>query len=154
LARADHAVARFDGVMRDLVHDLKFRDRHDARRLFRRWLAEAGAGLLADADVIAPVPLTRWRLLGRRFNQAAILADEIARERGVRMEPLALLRTRRTRPQVGLTRAQRRKNVSGAFAVAPGHADRISGAKVVLVDDVITTGATLRAPPRGLARAP
>lgn len=147
------AVARFDGVMRELVHDLKFRDRHDARRLFRRWLAGAGAELLEDADVIVPVPLTRWRLLGRRFNQAAILADEIAGEKGVRMEPLALLRTRRTRPQVGLTRAQRRKNVSGAFAVARGHADRISGAKVVLVDDVITTGATARACARALKRA-
>ena len=147
------AVARFDGVMRELVHDLKFRDRHDARRLFRRWLAGAGAELLEDADVIVPVPLTRWRLLGRRFNQAAILADEIAREMGVRMEPLALLRTRRTRPQVGLTRAQRRKNVSGAFGVAPGYADGISGAKVVLVDDVITTGATARACARALKRA-
>jgi hypothetical protein len=58
------AVARFDGIMRDLVHDLKFHDRHDARRLFGRWLAEAGAELLADADVIVPVPLTRLRLSG------------------------------------------------------------------------------------------
>jgi ComF family protein len=147
------AVARFDGVMRELVHDLKFRDRHDARRLFGRWLVEAGAEILAGADVIVPVPLTRWRLLGRRFNQAAILAEEIARATRIPLEPLALLRTRRTQPQVGLTRAQRRKNVAGAFAVASGRAGRISGARVVLVDDVVTTGATTRACARVLKRA-
>jgi ComF family protein len=139
--------------MRDLVHDLKFRDRHDARRLFGRWLVEAGAELLAGADAIVPVPLTRWRLLGRRFNQAAILAEEISRLTDTPAEPLALVRTRRTQPQVGLTRVQRRKNVAGAFAVASSHAAKISGARVVLVDDVITTGATARACARALKRA-
>ncbi len=147
------AVARFDDVMRDLVHDLKFRDRHDARRLFGRWLVEAGAELLTSADVIVPVPLTRWRLFGRRFNQAAILADELARATRIPAEPLALLRTRRTQPQVGLTRVQRRKNVAGAFAVASARAGRIAGASVLLVDDVITTGATARACARALKRA-
>lgn len=147
------AVARFDGVMRSLVHDLKFRDRHDARRLFGRWLVQAGAELLAGADVIVPVPLTRWRLLSRRFNQAAILAQEVSRLTGVGAEPLALLRTRRTLPQVGLTRLQRRKNVAGAFAVASDCKVRIAGARVLLIDDVITTGATARACARTLKRA-
>jgi len=144
------AVARFDGVMRTLVHDLKFRDRHDARFLFGRWLVQAGAELLSDADRIVPVPLTRWRLFSRRFNQAAILAQEVARLTGIEVEPLALLRTRRTLPQVGLTRAQRRKNVAGAFAVAADRKARIEGARVVLIDDVITTGATARACARAL----
>lgn len=147
------AVARFDGVMRELVHDLKFRDRHDARRLFGRWLAEAGAGLLADADLIVPVPLTRGRLFGRRFNQSAILALEVSRLTGVKAETLALLRVRRTPPQVGLTREQRRQNVAGAFAVAGDRKARIEGAKVVLIDDVITTGATAGACARALKRA-
>ncbi len=71
------AVALFDDLMRDLVHDLKFRDAHDGRRLFGRWLAEAGRELIAEADVIVPIPLARLRLLGRRFNQAQILADEV-----------------------------------------------------------------------------
>jgi ComF family protein len=147
------AVARFDGVMRELVHDLKFRDRHDARRLFGRWLAEAGAGLLADADLIVPVPLTRGRLFGRRFNQSAILALEVSRLTGVKAETLALVRVRRTPPQVGLTREQRRQNVAGAFAVAGDRKARIEGAKVVLIDDVITTGATAGACARALKRA-
>jgi predicted amidophosphoribosyltransferase len=72
-------VARFDGIMRALIHDLKFHDRHDSKRLLGRWLAEAGAELLADADILVPVPLTRIRLISRRFNQAAILANEVAR---------------------------------------------------------------------------
>jgi ComF family protein len=147
------AVARFDGVMRRLVHDLKFRDRHDARRLFGRWLAEAGAELLFSADLIVPVPLTRGRLLSRRFNQSAILALEVSRLTGVALDPLALRRTRRTRPQVGLTRPQRRQNVAGAFAVPPAHKARIAGANVVLIDDVITTGATAAACARALRRA-
>jgi ComF family protein len=147
------AVARFDGVMRALVHDLKFRDRHDARRLFGRWLVEAGTELLADADLIVPVPLTRWRLLSRRFNQAAILAQEVSLLTGIGAEPMALQRTRRTLPQVGLTRAQRRKNVAGAFAVAADLKPRIADARVVLIDDVITTGATARACARTLKRA-
>ncbi len=147
------AVARYDGVMRALVHDLKFRDRHDARRLFGRWLADAGRELLADADIIVPVPLTRGRLLSRRFNQSAILALEVSRLAGVRTDALALLRTRRTKPQVGLTRPQRRKNVAGAFAVAADRGPRLAGAKVVLIDDVITTGATAGACARALKRA-
>jgi ComF family protein len=147
------AVARFDGVMRELVHDLKFRDRQDVRRLFGRWLAEAGAELLAEADVVIPVPLTRARLIRRRFNQAAILAQEVARLSGRRYEPQLLLRSRRTVPQVGLSRDQRRKNVAGAFTVSPGRQPALNGARVVLVDDVITTGATVGACARALRRA-
>jgi ComF family protein len=147
------AVARFDGVMRALVHDLKFHDRHDARRLFGRWLADAGAELLANADLLVPVPLTRTRLLARRFNQSTILAHEVARVANVQVEPLALQRVRSTQPQVGLSREERRRNVAGAFAVAPGRKAAIAGAKIVLVDDVITTGATADACARCLKRA-
>jgi ComF family protein len=147
------AVARFDGVMRVLVHDLKFRDRHDARRLFGRWLAEAGAELIAHADVAVPVPLSRWRLLTRRFNQAAILALELSRATGLRVETDALYRTRRTRPQVGLTRRERRQNVAGAFAVTERAALKVKGVRVLLIDDVITSGATAEACARVLRRA-
>lgn len=147
------AVARFDGLMRDLVHDLKFRDRHNARSLFGRWLVDAGRDLLRDAEVVVPVPLARMRLLGRRFNQAALLAQEIARRTGKSYEPLALVRTRRTDPQVGLTRRERRRNVSGAFVVPEARKPTILGRRVVLVDDVITTGATVDVAARALKRA-
>ena len=147
------AVARFDGVMRELVHDLKFRDRHQGGRLLGRWLAQAGAELLIDADVIVPVPLPRGRLIRRRFNQSAILGLEVARLARVGYAPLALVRTRKTPPQVGLTRAQRRRNVAGAFAVPTERLPDIAGAKVLLVDDVITTGATVGACARTLKRA-
>jgi ComF family protein len=147
------AVARFDGIMRELVHDLKFRDRHDGRRLFARWLAEAGGELLADADMVVPVPLTRGRLASRRFNQSAILAQAVAARAGLRYVPTALVRTRNTRPQVGLSRQQRRDNVAGAYAVAPGSRSALAGAKIVVIDDVITTGATVRACARPLKRA-
>ncbi|MEW5963342.1 MAG: ComF family protein [Pseudomonadota bacterium] len=147
------AVAAYDGAMRRLIHDLKFRDRHDARRLLGRWLAEAGGALLADADLLVPVPLYRFRLLVRRFNQSAILAGEVARRSGVATMPDGLVRVRRTASQVGLSREEREANVRGAFVVAPAAAARVVGRRVVLVDDVITTGATVSACARELKRA-
>lgn len=147
------AVARYDAVMRRLVQDLKFRDMHHGRRLFGRWLREAGADLLADADVVVPVPLSRWRLAWRRYNQSAVLAAEVARLSERPYCPAALKRTRRTRPQPGLSRAQRIENVRAAFAVPAARKADVSGRAVLLVDDVITTGATIAACARALKSA-
>lgn len=148
------AVAVYDGVMKDLVHGFKYADRHDARRLLGRWLAETGRELLADADFVVPVPLNRTRLLSRRFNQAAILAREVSRRSGVTYAPQALLRVKRTPSQVGLTHDERKRNVRAAFK-APQRtgADSIDGRNIVLIDDVITTGATVDACARALKRA-
>jgi ComF family protein len=145
------AVACYAGVMRDLIHGLKFHDRHDARRLFGRWLTQAG--LIGDAEIVVPVPLGRWRLVMRRFNQAAILAREIAAGTHLAYEPMVLLRTRATPAQVGLTRLQRRDNVAGAFAVPASQAPVIRAKHVLLVDDVVTTGATVGACAAALKRA-
>ncbi len=147
------AVASYDGLMRDLIHDFKFRDRHDLRQLLGRWLLEAGRDVLPDADIVVPVPLGRWRLIQRSFNQAALLAQDVARTEKLKFAPQALLRTRKTRPQVGLTRLERHKNVSGAFAVANTWKASMSGRNVVLIDDVITTGATVGACATALKRA-
>jgi ComF family protein len=147
------AVARFDGLMRDLVHGFKYSDRHDARRLFGSWLAQAGAELLGQADLIVPVPLHRWRLLSRRFNQSAVLAGEAAAVAGVPVAYDVLERVKATPQQVGLTGEQRRLNVSGAFRAVPGRGAAVEGARVVLIDDVITTGATINACARALRRA-
>jgi len=147
------AVAQHVGAMRRLVHRFKYADSHEARPLLARWLAEAGRELLADAEVIVPVPMGRLRLILRRYNQAAILAGEVSRLSGVPMVPLALRRARKAARQVGLTRAQRRENVAGAFKVIPKRAAEISGKCVLLVDDVVTTGATVEACARALKRA-
>lgn len=147
------AVARFDGLMRDLIHSLKFADTHDGRRLFGRWLAGTGAELLSAADLLIPVPLARWRLLTRRYNQAQILAAEVGRLAAKPVAPQTLVRAKRTRPQVGLTRRERRQNVAGAFVVPPALWPMITGKAVVLVDDVITTGATVSAAARALKKA-
>ena len=139
--------------MRDLVHGLKYADRHDARRLFGTWMAAAGADVLADADLIVPVPLHRWRLLSRRFNQSALIAGEVAKVSGVALDQRSLERVKSTPQQVGMTADQRRLNMSGAFKVATGRGGAIAGARVVLIDDVITTGATVNACARALKRA-
>jgi ComF family protein len=153
-ARA-RAVALYEprGVMARLIGGMKYADRHDARRLFGRWLAEAGAELLADADLLVPVPLTRWRLLRRQFNQSALLAREVGALSGVAWDAAALAKVRSTTPQVALSGLARRDNVRGAFAVPRRHRDRIAGRRLVLVDDVVTTGATAEACTRALLAA-
>ncbi|WBT38316.1 ComF family protein [Hyphomicrobium sp. DMF-1] len=147
------AIAAHTGSMRALVHALKFHDRHDVRRLLGKWLVEAGRDVVGECETVVPVPLARRRLLVRRFNQAAILAQEVARLTGLGYEPLALERRRATLSQVGLTRAARQRNVAGAFAVPRRLEDRVRGRKILLIDDVITTGSTVGACARALKRA-
>ncbi len=147
------AVARYDGLMRDLIHDFKFRETHDARALFGRWMSEAGAALIAECDVIVPVPLARWRLLTRRFNQSQILAAEIAKRTGKPVAPFSLIRVRTTKNQVGLSRNERRRNVAGAFAVPQSQIGSVAGKSVLLIDDVVTTGATAPSAARALKKA-
>jgi ComF family protein len=146
-------VAHYSGAMRTLVHQLKYADRHDARALLGRWLAEAGRELLPGADIVVPVPLSRLRLLQRQFNQSAVLAGELSRRTGIAADPLLLMRTRTTRSQVGMSRDQRRRNVAGAFGVPARRRARLRGRNVLLVDDVVTTGATVDACARALKRA-
>jgi ComF family protein len=147
------AVARYSTTMRDLIQSFKYRDRHEGLALFGRWLARAGAELITDADLIVPVPLYPLRLWWRRLNQSAMLAQAVSRQTGIPADCFVLRRVRRTASQVGLTAEQRRRNVAGAFKLERAHADRIRGKNIVLVDDVITTGATAEACARVLTRA-
>lgn len=146
------AAAEYDGTASLLVHRLKYNDRPELARALGTMMARAGAELLAEADVIVPVPLHRWRLWRRRFNQAMALAARIAAESGVSCDPFLLERVKRTRRQVGLTRAQRQENLQGAFRVPPDARARLKGRRVLLVDDVLTTGATANAASRALLR--
>lgn len=150
-ARA-RAVARHDGAARDLVHRLKYGDRPDLARAMAAMMARAGAELIADCDVIVPVPLHPLRLWSRRYNQAMALATAIgaAGDRPVAHD--VLMRRKRTRQQIGLTRAQRAENLQGAFHVLPEVRPRLAGRRVLLVDDVMTTGATANAASRALLR--
>jgi ComF family protein len=152
-ARA-RAVARYDSdKARALAHRLKYSDRLELAEPLGRWMARAGADLLSQADVLVPTPLHRLRLAARRFNQSAALAAVISRESAVPAEMLALERVKATAPQVGLTRAQRAANLQGAFRVREDMAIAVAGKNVVLVDDVLTTGATANAATRALLRA-
>jgi ComF family protein len=147
------AVARFeDGPARQLVHRLKYQDRMEIADAMGAWMARAGHELLTDADCLIPVPLHRRRLLWRQFNQAQALADAIGRRSGKVVEPFLLKRVKRTKPQIGLTRAQRADNVQGAFAVSDAAKPILAGRRVLLIDDVLTTGATINAAARALLR--
>jgi len=151
----DHAraVAHYSGVMRDMILGFKYGDTHNARKLFGRWLTSAGGELIEACDVISPVPMHPRRLLARRFNQAAILARELARISERRYRPQLISRIRQTTAQVGLTRDQRRRNLAGAFAVPDRQRRHIDGRHILIIDDVITTGSTLNACARALRRA-
>ncbi|MGY3620030.1 ComF family protein [Bradyrhizobium sp. USDA 10063] len=147
------AAVRYDDVARTLVHALKYQDRTDLAPAMGRWMARAGKELLCDADVLVPVPLHWRRGWSRRYNQSGTLARVISRQSGVALASDALRRVRRTEQQVGLSRAQRATNVQGAFKVAPDRAAEVQGRRVILIDDVLTSGATVDACARALLRA-
>lgn len=135
----------YGGTGRRLVLALKHGDRHDIARPAGRWLARAAAPLCRPDTLVAPVPLHRTRLFRRRFNQSALLAAALARALGRPHLPDLLVRTRATASQEGRSRAGRFENLQGAIAAHPRRATRLNGRHVLLVDDVMTSGATLAA---------
>lgn len=151
-ARARSAVI-YENVARQMVQSLKFRDRTDLAPWMARWMLRAGAELVGEKPVVVPVPLHRRRLLARRFNQSAELARALSRLAALDYEPETLVRVRKTRQQVGLKASEREANVRGAFHVPPERFVTIAGRKVLLIDDVYTTGATVGAATRALRRA-
>jgi ComF family protein len=147
------AVAHYDGAARELVHKLKYSDRQELAIAMGRMMIAAAQELLADATVIVPIPLHWTRLWQRRFNQAAALAKVVAAGSTLSVEPTLLRRRKRTRMQVGLTRAQRQQNLQGAFVVPEAALPTLKGQRVLLVDDVMTTSSTGNAAARVLLRA-
>jgi ComF family protein len=136
----------FGGPLADAVHAFKYGGRPALARPLGAWLA--GRAPLSPGAIVASVPLARRRRIERGYDQAALLADVLARSAGARRARAVLRRTRETPPQVGKTRAERARNVAGAFEAS----GPVSG-DVVLVDDVVTTGATADAAAGALRRA-
>ena len=146
------AALRYDEASKAMLLRFKHADRSDAAPAFAAWMARPGAELLAAADWIAPVPLHRRRLFERRYNQASLLALALGRKHGKPAIADLLLRKRNTPSQGRRSRAERRKNVAGAFAVTPRHKADLAGKRILLIDDVMTTGATLEACAKTLLR--
>jgi ComF family protein len=147
------AAVRYDDVARSLAHAFKYGDRLDLAPLIGRWMARAGRELTQGADALVPVPLHWRRLWTRRFNQSVVLAEVIGRENGIAVAHTALRRVKATAQQVGLSRAERATNVQGAFRVSPDAKAQVAGRRLVLIDDVLTSGATSDACARALLRA-
>jgi ComF family protein len=147
------AACLYDEHSRDLILQFKHADRLDLARLFSLWLGRAAADLIAEADAVTPVPMHPLRLIRRRYNQAAEIARPLARRAGLAYWPGALKRRRAGESQAGKTGSGRRRNVQGAYACPPGWAARVKGKRILLVDDVMTTGATAEACARALTRA-
>jgi ComF family protein len=151
-ARARAAV-RYDEIAGTMVHALKYGDRLDLAPVMARWMARAGGELLSDAELIVPVPLHWRRMWSRRFNQSATLAKLLAKPHGLPVSVTALKRVRATPQQVGLSKSERAANVQGAFRVPPEKRLAVKGRRLVLIDDVLTTGATADVCTKVLLRA-
>lgn len=140
----------YDDASRDMILKFKYGDKLHFRKTFALWLKRAGADLLPQTDILAPVPLHRFRLWKRRFNQAALLSFALAEESNIPCVPDLLERTRATSPHRGMSPRERRTNVRGAFAVREQHISALRGKTVMLIDDVHTSGATLNECARSL----
>jgi len=147
------AACVYDEASRGLILRFKHGDHQPFAPLFARWIAPSAPPLLDEADAVVPVPLHRFRLLSRRFNQAAEIARPLAREARLDYLPDALIRTAHTTTQGGKSARGRRLNVAKAFAVSEAGRRQIKGRRILLVDDVLTTGATAEACARALIEA-
>ena len=147
------AVMAYGELSRRMILGLKYGDRADMAPAFADWLSRSGGELVADADWITPVPLHWTRLFTRRFNQAALLARLLSRDHARPFAPDMLVRHKRTPTQAGLSPAKRRRNVQGVFALGPRWKQRVIDKRVLVIDDVYTTGATVTACAKVLKRA-
>ena len=136
------AALRYDEQGRQLILPLKHADRVELAQVLAPMMARAGTALLSRAAALVPVPLHRRRLFQRKYNQAALLAIAVGRLAGRRVLPDALIRTRRTSPLEDKTPQERKREVAGSFQVRPSRRQLLAGQRLLLIDDVMTSGAT------------
>lgn len=149
-ARA-RAACLYDEASRDLILQFKHADRMDLARLFACWISRSAAELLAEADAVVPVPMPPARLIRRRYNQAAEIARPLAARLKIAYRP-GLLARQGGKSQAGRSGVGRRRNVAGAFSIPEGAKHRLEGRRILLVDDVFTTGATAEACAKALLK--
>ncbi len=137
------AALKYDDHSKQMILGFKHGDKMHLRMVLAKWMMVAGKDVLQGADILAAVPLHWTRLLKRKYNQAGLLSSELARLTGIAGRADLLLRCRRTTPHEQMTRAEREKNVRAAFELNPKYSAEIAGRCVVVVDDVMTTGATV-----------
>ena len=150
---AARAACLYDETSRDPILKLKHADRLDLAPMLARWISRAARNLIEEADAIAPVPLHRFRLLHRRYNQAAEIARPLAAMTGTPYLPDALVRRRDTATQAGKSGSGRKRNVAAAFEVPASRRKQVEGLRILLIDDVLTTGATAEGCARALKAA-
>jgi ComF family protein len=136
-------VAAYEGTMKELIHKLKYNDRHEFLNLFVTWMSFAGKELIQQSDLIVPIPLYKSRLWERRFNQSALLAKRLSEKTQIPYECSILRRQKKTRSQVGLTSKERYQNLKNAFVIEETKRNKLEGKSILVIDDVITTGATI-----------
>ncbi|MEO8757419.1 MAG: ComF family protein [Devosia sp.] len=140
----------YNDVARALIGKLKYGDRSELARFCARLMAQAGQELWGYDAVLVPVPLHRARQFSRRYNQSTELARALGKLTGLPVDPVLTIRRKNTRQRVGLSGSARQRNVAGAFAPHPDALARLKGRRVIIVDDVITTGSTVNAVTRAL----
>ena len=147
------AALLYNDTSRDLILGFKHADKTHIVKSFAPWLKRAGADMLARADILIPVPLHYRRLVARRYNQAALIAQALGQDTDIPVLTGGLRRTRATVSQGRLNAKDRAKNVRRAFEVRPRLKTQITGKNLVLIDDVYTTGATVQECAKALLKA-